>query len=185
MRRCRGVFSTGCVKGVFSPNFQVDQKVHETAKTVGSRRMLLCKQNGKGSNLSTTGPGCGQVVWITLLRMWKTMSFQQLFGFPPFPAGRWKTLSTPVQNPQLSTGGAWLRHRAAPKKYREKSGPPVQFVAFSPRSDGGRTRPGPTNFVKNRQRATPFSLFHHVYQFPGLGNTDHVSSQTGGTCHAG
>lgn len=117
--------------------------------------------------------------------MWKTFCFQQLF----FPSGElrslWESLWTMWTIARLSTGTPWLRHRSPSKKSRRKWACRLAFVTFSGKSDGGRNRPPPTNFVKNRQSPILFSLFRPVYQFPGLGNNDGVSFQTGGTYHAG
>ena len=53
----------------------------------------------------------------------------------------------------------------------------MAFVGFSGWSDGGRTRHAPTIFVKSSQSPPPFPLFQPLYQFPALGNNDHVSDQ--------
>lgn len=55
------------------------EKVGKLSKTVASFYVNL-------GCISTTGPGCGKPLWKNLWRVWKTLSFQQVFRlFPLLP----------------------------------------------------------------------------------------------------
>ena len=99
-----------------------------------------------------------------------------IHGFS-WPLCMWKTLWTKWITFRLSTDWHSLCHRCVSSYSRGKRAFRLAFVGFSGKSDGGRTRHAPTIFVKNSQSPPPFPLFQPMYQFPALGNNDHVSDQ--------
>ena len=66
------------VKGQFSTRLRQHEKLHETGFFAGSCLLLLCKRPMHKGNFSTWVGSCGQLLWRSMWRMWKTMSFQQL-----------------------------------------------------------------------------------------------------------
>ena len=73
----------GAVKGEFSTIPSRHEKMHERGETGGSCHGLLCKQMKGSGNFSTGVGSCGQLLWRSVWRMWKTMSFQQLLALLP------------------------------------------------------------------------------------------------------
>ena len=54
--------------------------MHERGYYVASCLALLCKRMMYKGTFSTGVGSCGQLLWRSVWRMWKTMSFQQLLG---------------------------------------------------------------------------------------------------------
>ena len=70
----------GSVKWGFSTRLRRHEKLHERGYYVASRLSLLCKRIMNGGNFSTWVDSCGQLLWRSMWRMWKTMCFPQLLA---------------------------------------------------------------------------------------------------------
>ena len=80
----RDLFSARrAVKGEFSTRPPEHEKLHERGYYVASGLTLLCKRMMYNSAFSTGVGSCGQLLWRSVWRMWKTMSFQQLLALLP------------------------------------------------------------------------------------------------------
>ena len=95
--------------------FTTREKVGKTTKAVA---IVLCQSTAP---FHSPLP-CGKLLWKNLLRMWKSMSFQQVFRFfpnLPFPVEK-QPPRTPNNRPGLVTG--LLRHRGQSVFLRQKKG---------------------------------------------------------------
>ena len=75
----------GAVKWKFSTNPRSTKNCTKGGDSVAFRLSLLCKRIMNGGNFSTWVESCGQLLWRSMWRMWKTPCFPQLLA--PIPCG--------------------------------------------------------------------------------------------------
>ena len=162
-------FRRGCQVEIFHKSPE-HEKLHERGYSVAFRLPLLCKQIVNGGNFSTWVESCGQLLWRSMWRMWKTPCFPQLLA--PIPCG-WigGKLRIPLCITCLRMVSGVDYVTVCIQKFPKKKAPSVGICRTLTGSEPGRMSPHPTNFVKNRQRPPFFPLFCPGYQFPALGNT--------------
>ena len=76
-------FCPGACQGEIFHKPPEHEKLYEREYYVASCLSLLCKRIVNGGNFSTWVDSCGQLLWRSMWRMWKTMSFQQLLALLP------------------------------------------------------------------------------------------------------